>query len=317
MLRATSAHAELDRETARKLFLQAVDDEQNQRMDGALAKFRRVQAEYKDTVNVRFRIGACLESLGQLSAALASYKGAMALAAGDATPETAETAKAAEARAGALDARVGRLHLALSPHAPSDAEVRVDDAVIAREAMTAAVIVDPGRHVIAGAARDVAPFRSEVALPEGGQISLVVVLEPAGTAPPPTSSATTLVPPPVSNGKRTAGFVALAAGGAILAGTGITFYLRHQDISTINDACLPSGCPLARKSELDAAHSRAELEWPLGVTLGIVGGCAALAGIFLVATSSGARTGDARASLRVTPSVSPTGGASLDVRGVF
>jgi hypothetical protein len=313
------AAAELDREAAVQLFVDAMADEKQQRFEEALTKFRRVQQEYKDTVNVRYRIGACLEGLGKLATALASYESVRDLAARDPSPDTTDTVKAALERATALDKRVPRLSLTLSPHASPDAEVKVDDAVISREAMRAALPVDPGRHAILATAKDVPPFQTTVTLPEGGQLAVVIFLDPPVAAPSSSDAGAPVRPPPpvvtVDSGKRTAGWLTIGASVLLVGGSVTSYVLGHHDITTLKTACNGDTCPLSRQSELNTVHNRAVLEEGLGVGLGVAGVCAALAGIYLVATSTSTQPAT-KAGVRVVPVVSRDG-AQIGAVGVF
>src|SRR3954463_7695150 len=72
--RARPAVAETAKEIieARRLFSEALHDEEGKHFDVALEKFRRVQG-VRDTIAIRYRIGACLEGLGRLHEASEAF----------------------------------------------------------------------------------------------------------------------------------------------------------------------------------------------------------------------------------------------------
>ena len=109
---------------ARKLFTEAVADEDAKLYGKALEKFRRVAA-VKDTANVHYRVASCLEGLGRRAEALASYQAAQRLGGGD--PAAAEVVHAAAERAQLLDRALPRLAVLVPPDAPPGTQVRVDD----------------------------------------------------------------------------------------------------------------------------------------------------------------------------------------------
>src|SRR5258708_19910802 len=90
LLRAAPAwtQGDDDLDAARKLFREAVADEDAKRYETALEKFRRVDAQ-KDTANVRYRIATCLEALGHRAEALANYDAVVRLGDGARTSANA------------------------------------------------------------------------------------------------------------------------------------------------------------------------------------------------------------------------------------
>src|SRR5579859_4223112 len=162
---------------ARALFAEALRDEEAGRFGEALEKFERVRA-VRDTASIEYRIGSCYEGLGQPVPAYRAYLSAQTLGAGD--PQAADVSHAAAVRSDALARKLARLTLIMPNPAPTDAEVRIDDGVVA----TADPIpLAPGRHVVAATASGAVPFRSEIALAVGAQVALTVVLEPPHAAP--------------------------------------------------------------------------------------------------------------------------------------
>ena len=311
------AQTEGELREARKLFAEAVRDEDDHREAAALEKFRRVK-NVKDTQPVRYRIATCLEALGQLRDAMRAYESAL----DPSIPGQADDiARAVRTHMDALAKRLARLTVTLSPNAPSDARVQVDDEMIAPSSLGGSLIVQPGAHLITGTAKDVPPFQTSVTLPEGGQVSIRVMLEPVTipaphaapiptarpVPPPPPGPEIAPHPPPPSSSRRTWGYVGIAGGGALLVLGVVSFVVRHGDIAELNRSCPNGVCPLARQDDLSSTRSQALALGPLGYTLGGLGIAAAALGIYLLATPD-----DALPSARVTPfMVREGGGLSL------
>src|SRR5258706_8052107 len=178
LLRAAPAwtQGDDDLDAARKLFREAVADEDAKRYETALEKFRRVDAQ-KDTANVRYRIATCLEALGHRAEALANYDAVVRLGNDDKT--SADAVRVATARVAQLDPLVPRLSILLPASAPSGTVVSVDDVPVDGSALSAPMALDPGHHSIAATAPGAVPFRTGVTLAEGARVSISVALEPA------------------------------------------------------------------------------------------------------------------------------------------
>src|SRR5215472_1114275 len=213
-----AAQTDDDLAGARKLFTEALKDEQDTRFDVALDKFRQVQ-RVRDTVNVRYRIGTCLEGTGQLAAALKAYQGAVDMGATD--KASADVVRASNDRVAQLDKTVPRLTLTLSANAPAGAEVSIDDAKVAPEELGAPIPVDAGHHTISAHAVNATDFHTSVTLPEGGRVSLTIPLEPSNTMPgngqPPPPPLKPEQPATDGSGTRTAGYVIAIGGGVLIA----------------------------------------------------------------------------------------------------
>lgn len=266
---------------ARRLFTEALADEQEKRFDVALGKLRRVQA-VRDTVSIRYRIAACLEGLGRLREARAAFA-AIGDGAAQAAGDDAETARSAAARAADLDGRIPTLALRLSARA-SGAEVRVDGQPVALEALAQPLALDPGEHVVDATASGASPFRSRVTLAERARVELTVPLDPIAAPPP---SASVVAPPPEDGTKRTWGVVALAGGGVLVSASVVTLLLRNSDIAELNRSCPGGTCAASREAELTSLRHRALLEGPLGAAFGIAGVAAAGVGLYLMLSPNG------------------------------
>lgn len=328
---ATSARAQPvadasadDLAAARAVFAEALRDEEAKHFVDALQKLLRVRA-VRDTAPVEYRIGACHEGLAQSVAAYNAYRQAVALGQDDA--RTADVVRAARDRMQALNPRVARLVLALPSLAPADAEVRVDDRIIARASLREPIVLEPGPHVVTATAREAVPSRSEIVLPEGAQVSLTVPLASQAGAPPPqvetaaapaeanrpADASTTAVP---ANGTaRTAGWIIGGVGGGLLVASAVLLFARKTDIDRLNTACPGGTCPQgSNEAALESTRSRALLEGPLALLLGAAGAMAVGTCAYLLWTSQHAP--HAHASAHVELVLGP-GAGGVAIAGQF
>jgi hypothetical protein len=281
--------------SARALFAEALRDEEEGRLAVALEKFRRVR-DVRDTAAIEYRIAACEEGLGRLVAAGASYVSAIRL--GEGSPSTQAVMDAARERLVSLQKRIGHLTLTTPAPAPSDEEVMVDGTV---PPSLSEIPLDPGPHVVTARAEGTVPFRREITLFEGAELTVPIRLPPfSGMAP--TSNGETL-----GRNARTAGWITLAGGGALLAASGVVLVLRQAEIGSLDSTCPGGECPsTANQSSLESARSRALIEGPVGVGLAVAGALAAGVGLFLLLRPSSSRS--VTPSVRIGPAGAALGG---------
>ncbi len=316
---------------ARTLFSDALRDQDQKHFDIALEKFRRVAA-VRDTAPVRYRIGSCLEGLGNLAQATAAYQAAVD--AGQADRAQDDVVRASRTRIEALARRVPRVSISLSGRLPGDADVRIDDRRVPPEALKETIPLDPGEHVITATANGSKPFRTVVFLAEGGVAPVTIPLDPDPNAPPfvptgrdtlespvatvirPSDAASTSAPTKGGSGQRTAGVVVVAGGGALVVSGVVVYILRASAVATLDDACPGGMCPAARRDELDATRSRALVYGPVAAGLGIAGVAALGVGSYLLLTAPTNDTSTTRSHARIVPVV---GGnvAGLEISGAF
>ena len=299
LVRPASAQTEAELSAARQLFAEALGDEQAGRHAAALEKFQRVQA-VRDTQAVRYRIATCLEALGQLRAALAAYTSTSIAAAVDA--ESSSIARASRDKVEALSKRVARLVVTLSPHAPPDVVVKIDGEALQPNTIGTPIVLDPGLHELLATSASSLPFRARVTLGEGAQTAVEATLTPLpappALAPAPSPSVPEVKPVPLpepartpphsraSPGRTTAGVALLGGGGLLVAGAVAVLLVRHADIQSIEAACQGGVCPLTDESNLESTRSRALVEGPVGIGLGVAGIVAAGIGVYLLLTRS-------------------------------
>jgi hypothetical protein len=296
---AATAQPADDLSGARKLFTEALADEDAKRFPAALEKYKRVQAT-RDTVAVRFRIGASLEGMGKIAKAAEAYAGAVQL--GTSNGSDPDIVKAAQERVGILEPKVAHLTIRPPRGQFASAWITVDEEPVVREAV-ADVRVDPGPHTVDAHAHGAKPFRTEVTLAEGGRAEVPIVLEPSGPPQPEQPPATA-----PSSSLRTIGLVTGITGAVLLAGGVVTLVVRSSAISKLNDRCPDGNCPADQRDDLESTRDRALLAGPVAGAL-LVTGAAALAGgvvLYIVGGRNGAAT--------VAPAAN---GAVLDVRWRF
>jgi hypothetical protein len=313
-LSAVGAAAQTDDDlaAARKLFAEAVADEDAKLYETALDKFRKVAA-VKDTANVRFRVASCLEALGRRPEALASYEAAKRLGAGDAT--AVDAVRAATDRAAQIDRALPRLTVLVPSNAPPSTVVQVDAATVDAAALHEGLPLEPGEHSVTATAPGDLPFRTGVTLAEGARVTITVALEPL-PAPPPA-----MPPPPptdqaarrTSSGAPAGAWVAFSVGGVLAAGSIVSFALRASNLSTMNHDCQSTGsstlsCPASLSDTVNRARQAALIEGPLGIGLAAGAVVSAGLGVWLLASQSG--------SVQVAPAVTPSA-ALLVFRGTI
>jgi len=265
--RAQAQTPELDR--ARATFTEALADQEAGHADVALAKFRRV-AEVRDTSQVEYRIGACLEALGQRRRALVAYDRSVRLGRGDAHAE--DVVASANEHIATLASSMGKL--ALVTDSASQLDVRVDGEVISADELHAPLLLEPGQHTVDVTAAGKKPTHANVVLERAQRINLTVALADDETPSPPL---------PPSHTRRDVGIVFLGTAGAFAIGTGLSLWGRQNTIDIIKTDCPGDTCAISRQSEIEGLRSTANALGPVAIALGSAAVVAAGVGIVLVA----------------------------------
>jgi hypothetical protein len=304
-IHAGTARAQSDEAlaAARRLFTEAVADEDARRYEAALEKFRRVEA-VKETANVLYRIASCLDALGRHADALAAYDAIVRLGAQD--PASNDAVQASRLRATQLEPSVARLSVVIPADAPADTEVRLDDAIVGRESLGASMPLEPGRHTLHAAAAGRAPFDTAVQLTPGGRIAITVTLPPIQLSEgplagmPPSSPASTPAPTPVG------AWVAFGVGGALAIGSVVSLVLQASNLSTLDRDCASTlsgtlSCPSSSRDAVNGAHDAAKIEGPLGIGLGAGAVVALGVGTWLLLSAPSRES----SALVVLPALSP------------
>ncbi len=290
---ASAQTPELDR--ARALFTAALQQQQDGHPDLALGQFRQVAA-VRDTSQVEYRIGTCLESLGKRRDAVVAYDRAAHLGRGD--PKAADVVDAANARIAALARSMGTLEVTVQGAAANRAELAVDGEALTPDQRRAPLLLEPGNHDVRVTAPGTLPASASVAVVAGGRAGVTVVLAPV---PPPPPAATW-------NARRLGGVVTMGAGVVALGGMGVALWVRHDRIAQVQTDCPGNVCPSSLRGEVESARSDAHAMEPVAAILGGVGAAALALGIVLVAWPSHGRAAAPSAWLTPTPGGLAAGG---------
>ncbi len=306
-VRAQSSSLSL--EDARRLFGEALNDEQrDHHPEVALPKYQQV-ATVKDTAQVEYRIGSCLELLGKLRGAAKAYEAAARLGLGN--EDATDVVEAAHVRVAALAPKMTKLTIAIS--GADNAEVVLDDQEkLTDDDLKRSTLVDPGDHVVEARAPHMKPTRVTFGAIAGANLSLTLTLKPEDqpviTPPVPLPP----VPlPPASNTRVVVGVSLLSLGGASAVTAIALLFVRESDISKLNNACPGGLCPPSRQDELTSLRSQALTFGPLAAVFGGVAVVSAAAGILALSLAPTPRT-----SVRLVPAMGHAV-AGLDVEGSF
>lgn len=261
---------------ARALFGEALKDEQARSYTVALEKFERVR-KVRDNAAVRYRIAACLESLGRLREARDLFLAVVGEGAKP-TAEDAEIQAAGRTKAQDLDKRIPTLAVRTVDGAAATLTIDGRAAQLGE-----AVPVDPGEHRVVLTRPGVQAAESRANVLEGAHVALSIPLAAPATAD--------LAPSPVrpaSTGGNTQKWVggAVAASGLALGITSLVLLLvRESTISNIDGACPGGACPRSRQGEVEGWRSRASTLGPVAAVLGGAAVVAAGVGVTLFVTA--------------------------------
>ncbi|MBS2014268.1 MAG: hypothetical protein JST00_15385 [Deltaproteobacteria bacterium] len=300
---------------ARELFQEAYKDEQEKRFEQALEKFRRV-AKVRESAPVRYRIASVLEGMGRLREARDAFR---ALAASKPTLAASEheVADSAAARVVEIDKKIPHVIVKLDPSWPQDTRVTVDGGIVPANPGPRGVEIDPGSHVIGAMSPKTGPAESTVTVAEGGEVTVNLLPPQSAPSPvtPPKKEASTDTPPADT---RTAGYIVLAAGGALVVGGAVMLIVREGKISDIESTCPNGVCPTATRADVESARDGAKTLAPLGIGFLVTGILAGGVGTYLVLRSGGSEPPPPKptARLRVGGGSVP-GGGIVALQGLF
>lgn len=278
---------------AQALFDEARKLTQKGKFDEACPKFSESE-QLEPTMGTKFYLADCLEHIGRIASAWTYY-----VEVSDAARALGlkERASFAMSRVAALEPRLSRLTVVISPQARGAQRLSVkrDGFALGEAQWGTAVPVDPGEHVISASAPGRVPWETRVELKEPGQRitvevpALAELPAPPPLLPPPEKTPPPPPPPPPSpSGQRIAGFTVGALG---LAGIGVgSFFgvraLGLQDESNANGRCdAQNTCDAAGLKLRRDAITAATLS-----TVGFIAGGVALVGgsaLLISASSSG------------------------------
>jgi tetratricopeptide (TPR) repeat protein len=278
--------------------------------DYAIACARFAESQRLDpAVGTLINLAACSEKLGKLADAWETWQRALrSLPPGD------ERRAGVEQRAAAIDKKLPRLAIRLSPNAPAGAKVVRDGVTLGSASYGVELPVDPGDHEVTVVAPGHKDKSYKTTLAEGAHEALDVEAgeEESEAAPValPTEPKPKPAPPPkpqpkpaASSSNRTLGWVLVGVGGAGLALGSASGYLALSKKNTMDDDCETlKGRRVCGPDGLDAADSGKT--WATVSTVAFAAGAAALGvGAYVLLTSP--------------PEADTPNGAVIGFRGAF
>lgn len=273
--------------------------EESQRLDAGLG--------------TQYNLAVCYEQLGKLASAHALYR---EVAAAARLAGNGERELTAAARQNALEPRLSKLNIVVSPSQRGRVEVERDGAPVALAQLGLALPVDAGVHTIRVSGEGLEPWRTEIAVPAdpGEHTVLVPVLNEKGLEPQLHSGVLAVPPrdqPPLKSFLApTHRKVAVAAGSLGLLGVTAGTILGMRSISKTDESvrlgCMGDVCPTTEGVD---ARRQAQISSHVATASTIVGltGLLTAAVLFLFVTTDD----DDRASSNVTPRVGKNGGEVL------
>jgi hypothetical protein len=235
-------------------------------------------------------LAICEEHIGRLASAWQRYQEVIhGLEASDGRLPLAR------ANAAALEKRLPRLTIRLSPKAPKETRVSRGAGALTSASFGVALPIDPGRHEIVAVSPGRQPRRYRAELGEGVRKELIVEPGPPALEPPRRD---TRVPPKgnVERGssfQRTAGFVIGGVGIGGLVASAITGILVLDRKQTVERECGGGLCSDAGISAGDSGQKLAAVS-TIAFTVGLVG---VASGAYLVVSSTTAQARSSATSL--------------------
>jgi hypothetical protein len=296
VLAQPSASAEIDLEVLRQRFKRALALEERAKWAEAKAEFEEI-GKLKMTAQVRFHIGLCEESLGQLATALEHYEAALQLAESDRS-NNEDVLTTAPEHIAALEPRVPRVKLTVENE--GTAEILLDGQAKGKAKRGVEFRLNPGDHRIEvvrpGKSNFVRKFSSEessvleFSIPE----STAVVSDATETKAPAPKLLTETEP-----GNPVPAIVVGAGGLSLLVASGVFVGLWQAAISEVRATCNDQDqqCSPALASRVDDGKLYSGLAWGLGAA----GVAMAATGAVLYFTLGQDSTVTRKAALRIGP----------------
>ncbi len=259
-----------DLDRARALFAEALADQEAGRVPTALEKFRRV-AEARDTAQVEYRIGSCLETLGQKRAALVAYDRAAHIGRGEANAQ--DVVASANDHITALATHMGKVHVVV--RGAADVAVAIDGTRVADDELASSVTLEPGEHTIEVTAPGAHTAHASITIEQGQRRELAIDLdrEPARTD---------AQIPVTTYARRNVGWVIGGVGIAFAIAAGVTLGAREGLIGSIESNCPNNLCPASLHDSIEGMRSEAMTLGPVAAAFAGIGGAAIVVGGVLV-----------------------------------
>jgi len=280
--------------TARQLAIQGIDAVEGGDCDGGSALLERAEQLHHATVHLQY-LARCHVRAGRLVSATEAWRRIVR----EGAPPTASPAvKNAIAEASTeLERTLPRLGTATLRTAASypGLELTLDGKPLSAALIDTPQVIDPGRHQLTARAPGFLPWTKDWTVTEGATVEVQVELSdaPSGQGSAGTSSGS----PGDELGKdgptwvTPAGYVAGAAGAAALVAGTVTFLMRNNKRSTLEENCPAKVCPRDEYPGDELEGDKNEIETlTLASNLLLFGGGALLLGgvtLVVVGKSSG------------------------------
>ncbi|MBI4705566.1 MAG: hypothetical protein HY744_31110 [Deltaproteobacteria bacterium] len=291
---------------ARRIFGEGLDLEKAGDSAGALDKFEKV-ARIKMTPQVRYHVALCQERLGRLVEALNGFELA-AQEAKAAGPKAQEVADNAPARAAALRAQVGQVHITASGTVRTS-KILLDGKPVSLALLDTDIPVDPGKHLVQVDTGGKIAFEQELQVEKGQVQSLELPID--DPEPPPRAAAGPASPagpeqaaPPAEPAWKVQlpAYLVGGAGLLVAAGGGVLWGLREVTVANVRETCTgkepDTGCDPEQRGTAELGHT---YDLASKIAFG-VGGAAVVSGVVLWFVLRPGEEGAAKAaSLGVAP----------------
>jgi len=284
------------------------------RFSDACPKFESSQ-RLDPGVGTMLNLAECYERTGRTASAWAEFREVISAAR---AADSADREALARQKASALEGKLSRLTITLSPEASATngIEVRRDGNVVDSAELGSAIPVDPGKHVIEATAPGKAKWFTSLELPsDGSQSTLTIppleaatesvrqpVTDPNSTPPEPTKANS-------GSGQKIAAYV---VGGVGIVGLGLGAVFGLQAMSKHDEAkkaC--SDYPNCQgNTRAEDANSSAKSAATLSTVAFIVGGVGVAAGITLLLTAGPSSSEKSSTALVIGP-------GSVALKGTF
>jgi hypothetical protein len=276
-------------------------------------------------VGTSLNLGECYEKNGQTASAWAAFRSAASLGRKD---HQEEKERVARERAAAIESRLSRLTIIVSPEAKaSNVAIKRDGVALLEASWGTSIPIDPGQHTVEATSPGKKPWSKTVELAvAGGAVTVTVpALESGGATESPAVAPATVPAPGQPESPRSSGWqrpAAFVSGGVGVAGlvVGTVFGLKAKSKRSDSEAfCGPADMTICSQHGADLIDEakKAALFSNVGF---IVGGVGIVGGLVLYLTAdSGSKntgTGEAKRVFAVVPSGSRDSAGVL-VRATF
>lgn|SRR6185369_4977510 len=300
------AQSDDERAGARVAATEGVKAMNEKRFADAADLFSRAESLVHSPVHLLY-LARSQEKLGLLVKARENYTKILHEKYGPDAPDAFRQAQAsAQQEVGGLDSRIGAVTVKVDG-ANGPVAVTMDGEQVPPALVGLPLPVDPGKHTFQAIGTDLKSDPVTVDVSESGREALTLTLKPSpgavapgAAAPVPASAPAAAAPaatapttPPQStssgsNGMKIGAYAALGVG-VVGVGLGTVFLLKaNSKRSDADDLCsAPAGCPLSKKSEVDALDSDYKTAGTLSVVSYAVGGVGLITGVTLLVLSGG------------------------------